>query len=328
MNQTVLQIENLRVTFNTPDGEVAAVNGIDLNINTGDCVGIVGESGSGKSQMFLAVMGLLASNGAVSGSVCLMGQELIDLPVNRLQAIRGNQVAMIFQDTMTSLAPHLRIERQLSEVLEVHRGMSRTQARAKSLEMLQAVRIPEAEKRLRQYPHELSGGMRQRVMIAMALLCDPQLLIADEPTTALDVTVQADVLDLFDELRRELGVAVVMITHDLGVVADICDSVAVMYAGRVVEQGAMREVFQSPQHPYTQGLLRSTPRVDSPVATMVEIPGQPPNLLAMPEGCAFRERCAYAMDLCASQRPSLASADGRPQRSKACHLNQLEAMSR
>ncbi len=314
-----LDLRDLQVHFTTPEGTVEAVNGLDLSIERGECLGVVGESGSGKTQAFLAAMGLLADNGAASGSARLGGDEILGLPDAALNSIRGSRMAMIFQDPMTALTPSMRIGPQLTEVLEIHRGMARREARALAVEMLQRVQIPEAEKRMRQWPHELSGGMRQRVLIAMALLCEPELLIADEPTTALDVTVQAEILDLFRDLRGQMHTAIVLITHDLGVVAGLCDRLAVMYAGRIVEHGSAAEIFADPQHPYTAGLMRSVPRLDHETAELSTIPGQPPDLQHLPSGCAFRDRCPEAFERCADELPELVAIGGAGH-AKACHL--------
>jgi len=324
----VLEIADLQIRFATPEGEVAAVSGVGLTVEPGETVGVVGESGSGKSQIFLAVMGLLASNGRAAGSVRFQGEEILGRPANELNRIRGARMSMIFQDPMTSLNPYLTIERQLTEVLVTHRAMSRGAARAAAVDMLERVHIPEADRRIGHYPFEFSGGMRQRAMVAMALLCQPELLIADEPTTALDVTVQAQILALMAELKQAERTAVVLITHDLGVVAGLCDRVMVMYAGRIVETGAVREIFHHPQHPYTAGLLASMPRLDEGVAERLQtIPGQPPNLQRLGPGCAFAERCPRVMDRCGVERPLLRPVS-RPGeagegRTKACHLEEL-----
>ena len=317
----VLEVDGLSVRFATPEGEVAAVSDLSFAIEEGESVGVVGESGAGKTQAFLSIMGLLARNGRCTGSARFRGQELLGLGTKELNRIRGVRLAMIFQDPMTSLNPYLRISRQMTEVLIEHRGMSEADARAASLRLLDQVGIPDARRRFDLYPHEFSGGMRQRVMIAIALLCQPDLLIADEPTTALDVTVQAQILELLQQLRRELGMAIVLITHDLGVVAGLCERVMVMYAGRIVEQGPIEALFEDPRHPYTLGLLRSMPRLDERrVAELTAIPGQPPNLQALPEGCAFRDRCRYAFERCLA-RPELLGFGER--RAKACHLERL-----
>jgi len=319
---SVLDIDELEVRFATPDGVVEAVNKVSFAIEAGETVGIVGESGSGKSQVFMSVMGLLAANGKATGSVKFQGEEILGRQPNELNRIRGSRMSMIFQDPMTSLNPYLSIERQLTEVLETHRGMSGKEARAAAVAMLERVQIPEAERRISLYPFEFSGGMRQRAMIAMALLCQPELLIADEPTTALDVTVQAQILELLGELKRADRTALVVITHDLGVIAGLCDRVLVMYAGRVVESGPVRDIFKDPQHPYTAGLLASMPRLDENEATrLATIPGQPPNLQRLPPGCAFSDRCPRVFEPCRSERPALVPF--APEREKACHLSRL-----
>jgi len=321
----LLEVENLNTRFDTPDGEVKAVNDVSFAIAEGETVGVVGESGSGKSQAFLSVMGLLAANGRATGSARFRGAELIGMTPHQLNRIRGSRIAMIFQDAMTSLNPYLRISRQMTEVLVTHRGMGESEARKAAVAMLDRVRIPEAKRRFDMYPHEFSGGMRQRVMIAMALLCEPELLIADEPTTALDVTIQAQILDLLRDLKRGGRTAIVMITHAMGVVAGLCDRVLVMYGGRIVEEAPVRDVFYDPQHPYTHGLLRSTPRLDEAIVTELRtIPGQSPDLQHLPPGCAFHERCFWRFERCSTEEPALRPA-GRPGRRKACHLERLDA---
>lgn len=300
----LLEVQGLEVSFDTPDGKVTAVNGVDFQVRAGETLAIVGESGSGKSQLVLAIMGLLAENGQASGSAKYLGKELMGLSQKQLNSVRGKDIAMIFQDPMTSLNPFLSIERQMTEVAMHHNKISHREARAHAVEMLRAVRIPDPEERIRQYPHEFSGGMRQRVMIAMGLLCAPDLLIADEPSTALDVTVQAQITHLLGELREKSQMAIILITHDLAVVADVCDHIIVMYAGQVVESGSVDEIFYDPHHPYTRGLLESVPRLDRPSDTELHaIRGNPPNLLALPEGCAFRDRCDYAQEACKSTPP-------------------------
>lgn len=320
---SILEIDDLTVSFSTPDGAVEAVTGVSLSVNAGECLGLVGESGSGKSQTFMAALGLLADNGTASGEIRLDGVDLLSAKEKQLNTLRGERIAMIFQDPMTSLTPHMKIGRQLSEVLIEHQGVSKDVARQKALEMLNRVHIPEPERRLDMYPHELSGGLRQRVMIAMALMCEPDVIVADEPTTALDVTVQAQILDLLIEVKDTLGAAIVLITHDLGVVAGLADRVAVMYGGRIVEQGEVGDIFATPAHPYTKGLLGCTPRLDQDIEALVTIPGQPPNLQSLPTGCSFHPRCTYVMDRCKSARPSL--TQDQTGRSKACHLSSMEA---
>jgi oligopeptide transport system ATP-binding protein len=318
----VLEVAGLSTRFDTADGIVVAADGLDFCIEDGESLGIVGESGSGKTQAFLSVMGLLARNGHSDGSVRYRGGEILGLPAKELNAIRGVEIAMIFQDPMTSLNPFLKVSRQLTEVLVEHKGAGRKDARARAIEMLDLVGIPEAAERIDMYPHEFSGGMRQRVMIAMALLCEPDLLIADEPTTALDVTIQAQILELLARLKRELGMAIALITHDLGVVAGLCDRVIVMYAGRIVEQGPVDAIFEDPQHPYTQGLLKSTPRLDvARPDSLQPIPGQPPNLQAKLPACVYADRCPYVFGRCREERPMLRRF--APGRDKACHLETL-----
>jgi oligopeptide transport system ATP-binding protein len=315
----VFALENLNVRFATKAGMVSAVSDVSFAINAGECIGIVGESGSGKSQTFLATLGLLAGNGVATGRAMFKGQDLLTLDRDGLDKLRGDRVTMIFQDSGTSLTPHMRVGDQLMEVLVTHKGLSQEDARKRVLEVMESMRIPEVEKRLTQYPHEFSGGMRQRVMIAMALVCEPDLLIADEPTTALDVTVQAQILNLFRALKSHTKSSIVLITHDLGVVAGLCDRVIVMYGGRMVEEGPVAQIFDSPKHPYTQGLLRCMPRLDQLLDMDLEaIPGQPPNLQSLPAGCSFADRCTHAVDKCMSTRPLLRQLS--PARRAACHL--------
>jgi oligopeptide transport system ATP-binding protein len=320
---SLLEVNHLDTRFDTPEGEVKAVNDVSFTLDKCETLGIVGESGSGKSQVFMTIMGLLAANGRATGSARFQGTELLGMPPVDLNKIRGSRIAMIFQDSMTSLNPYLRISRQLTEVLVTHRGMGEAEARNAAVAMLDRVRIPEAKRRFDMYPHEFSGGMRQRVMIAMALLCEPELLIADEPTTALDVTIQAQILDLMRDLKRDSNTAIIIITHALGVVAGLCDRVLVMYGGRIVEEATVRDIFYNPQHPYTHGLLRSTPRLDeTSIDELRTIPGQPPNLQRLPPGCAFNERCDWRMERCLVEEPAVRVAGAG--RRKACHLDHLE----
>ena len=324
----VLEVKDLSVQFRTNDGVVYAVNHVDFELGRGQTLGIVGESGSGKSQTVLAMMGLLARNGSASGQVLHHGRNLLGLSPTELNAIRGDRIAMIFQDPMTSLNPYLTVERQMTEVLELHRGMGRRAARLRAIEALDAVKIPDAKRRIDFYPHEFSGGMRQRVMIAMALLCEPEVLIADEPTTALDATVQAQITVLLRELQRDFGTAILMITHDLGVVAGLCDDVMVMYGGRVMEHASADDVFHRPSHPYTRGLLAALPRLDDTSAKLVSIPGNPPNMNELPPGCPFSARCRYVEDRCVTTMPLLQRRDVASTALRACHRSvaELDAM--
>lgn len=316
---SLLAVKDLKVSFSTEEGQVIAVNGLNFDLRKGETLGIVGESGSGKSQTAFSIMGLLAKNGQASGQIEFESQDLLTLKPKELNRIRSNQIAMIFQDPMTSLNPYMKIGEQLAEVLILHKGMSKQQAWNEAVTMLEAVKIPEAKKRISMYPHEFSGGMRQRVMIAMALLCRPKLLIADEPTTALDVTVQAQIMTLLNELKRDFGTTIIMITHDLGVVAGICDRVLVMYAGRTMAYGPTDEIFYRPSHPYTIGLLGTVPRLDHNEQKLGTIEGNPPNLLDLPIGCPFSERCAFALPECINVPPPLEFLPNDRQR--ACHLS-------
>ena len=321
---SLIEVRNLGVQFQTSDGLVYAVNGINFSLDRGQTLGIVGESGSGKSQSVLAMLGLLARNGRASGQARYDGQDLLTMTTRDLNRIRGNRVAMIFQDSMTSLNPYLTVERQMTEVLQFHKGLERKAARARSVALLDAVKIPDAARRITMYPHEFSGGMRQRVMIAMALLCEPEVLIADEPTTALDVTVQAQILGLLRELQRDFGTAIVLITHDLGVVAGLCDQVMVLYGGRVMEQGSAQDIFYRASHPYTVGLLGAVPRLNQEDAALVAIPGAPPNMARLPKGCPFGERCSLADALCQNTMPLLQKSEPGSDALRACHRTPLE----
>ena len=313
----VLAVEDLAVEFRTDDGVVRAVDGVSFTLQRGEVLGIVGESGCGKSVTNLAVLGLLPKPAGriARGSVRFDGRELVGLPERELRAMRGNRIAMIFQDPMTSLNPYLTVEEQLAEVGVLHLGLTRPQAVERAVDLLTRVGISDAGRRIRSYPHEFSGGMRQRVMIAMALLCDPAVLIADEPTTALDVTIQAQILDLLADLRRERGMAVVLVTHDLGVVAGVADRILVMYAGRVVEEAPTRELFARPTHPYTLGLLRSVPRVAGAAhSRLAHIEGIPPRLDKPFDACPFAPRCAFVRDASRAGVPPLVVAGGRARR--------------
>ena len=303
----LLEVRDLRTCFTTDEGEFAAVDGVSFEVHAGKTLAIVGESGCGKSVTSLSVMGLVppAAGSIRAGSIRFEGQELVGAPQESLQNLRGNGMAMVFQEPMTSLNPAYTVGEQIMEALLRHRPMDRTQARARALDMLAQVRIPAPEQRLHEYPHQLSGGMRQRVMIAMALVCQPRLLIADEPTTALDVTIQAQILALMAQLQQDMGTAIVLITHDLGVVAEVADEVVVMYAGKVVERAPVQALFDTPQHPYTVGLLGAIPRLDLAQHRLASIEGQVPNPMQRPTGCAFAPRCPFAQPRCLSQAPAL-----------------------
>ncbi len=314
----LLEVRDLTVEFSTPDGTVTAVDRISFDLRKGETLGVVGESGSGKSQTVFAITGLLAQNGRASGSARLDGQEILNAPDSVMNRIRANRIAMIFQDPMTSLNPYLKVSDQMAEVLVHHRGMSKRKAVAEAVRLLDAVRIPEAAARVTMYPHEFSGGMRQRVMIAMSLLCQPDILIADEPTTALDVTVQAQIMKLLDDLQREFGMAIILITHDLGVIAGATRETLVMYGGQQMEYGTTEGLFESPTHPYTRGLLRAMPRLDIDTEELATIPGNPPNMMDMPAGCPFVPRCEYALEKCWNERPVLREVPGKEIRRRAC----------
>lgn len=314
MSSTVLEVKNLRVSFHTDSGIVQAVNGVSFSLESGKTLGIVGESGCGKSVTSLSILQLLSSKSAViepGSSIRLNGQELIGLSKNELRTIRGNKISMIFQDSMTSLNPVMSIERQMIEPFMLHQGMKRKEAAAAALEMLRKVGIPAPEKRIKEYPHQLSGGMRQRVMIAMALSCRPQVLIADEPTTALDVTIQAQIMELMQKLKEETGTSIILITHDMGVVADMADDIMVMYTGKAVESGDKRAIFKNPKHPYTRGLLASIPRLDADEDSLYTIVGTVPDLRALPNGCAFSNRCPVAQESCSYTVPDMYEVEGR-----------------
>jgi oligopeptide transport system ATP-binding protein len=314
----LLAIRGLDVRFDVPGGEVRAVSGVDLDVCAGECLGIVGESGSGKSQLFLAALRLLAANGRASGSVRFGETELLTCPPRALNEIRGSRIGMVFQDPMSSLTPHHRVGAQVVEVLQLHRGLEHSAAQARARQLFERVRIGDASRRLRQYPHELSGGMRQRVMLAIALACEPRILIADEPTSALDVTVQADIVDLLREVNRESGTGVVLISHDLGVVAEIARRTVVLYGGRIVEEAPTRDLLTNPHHRYSAALLRAIPRLDDPVAAqLATIPGQPPDPATTVSGCAFSPRCAAATTECLAAMPLMTVRDGG--RQFACH---------
>jgi len=314
----LLDVTDLSIGFHMPGRDIHVVNKVNFSLDEGKILAIVGESGSGKTQTAFSLIGLLAKNGFASGSVTFEGQELLGIPEAELNKVRAEKIAMIFQDPMTSLNPYLRVGDQLVEVLVLHKAMSKREAQAEAVRMLDAVKLPDARNIFSRFPHECSGGMRQRIMIAMALLCRPKLLIADEPTTALDVTVQAQMLELFKSLTAEFGTALIIITHDLGVVAGLADRMMVMYAGRLVETGTVDELFYDPRHPYTLGLLNSTPNVEEKSERLNSISGAPPNLERLPRGCAFHPRCAFRFERCFAEVPALLDF-GEGDRKKACH---------
>ena len=319
----LLEVENLQVHFRTSTGINRAVDGVSFHVDPGETLAIVGESGCGKSVTSMSMMRLIPEPpGKIAGSIRLEGRDILALSDREMRALRGNDISMIFQEPMTSLNPVLTVGRQIGETLRLHQGLDQAQAEARAVEMLTLVGIPEPARRVREYPHQLSGGMRQRVMIAMALACNPKLLIADEPTTALDVTIQAQILKLMLELKQRVGAAIILITHDLGVVAEVAERVMVMYAGRKVEEAPVKELFRSPRHPYTQGLLGALPKLGSSLSgetrRLAEIPGQVPDLKQRIEGCVFAGRCALATDLCRQYAPGLEQK--APHHIAACHF--------
>ena len=323
----MLEVKDLRTSFFTPVGEVKAVNGVSFNLDHGKVLGIVGESGSGKSVTAYSIMQILEKSGKiVGGSIKFNGQELVGIGEKGMKSIRGNKISIIFQDPMTSLNPTYTIGHQLMEAIMLHTPRNKQQAWDRAVEMLKLVNVNEPEKRMKQYPFEFSGGMRQRVMIAMALACEPDILIADEPTTALDVTIQAQILELMQSLQKELGMAIIMITHDLGVVAQMCDEVIVMYAGSICEQGTADEIFYNPKHEYTKGLMRSIPTVDSDGSRLQPISGTPIDLLNMPAGCPFAPRCDSAMKICMRQRCERMTINEAHQ--AACWMNVKDAFEK
>jgi peptide/nickel transport system ATP-binding protein len=321
--EPLLEVKDLKVHFPTDDGIVKAVDGISFTVQPGETLGVVGESGSGKSVGFLTVMGLITRQQAqIEGEILFQGQDLVTMPGDEMRTVRGEKISMIFQDPMTSLHPYYKVGDQIAEAVRTHQKVSKREAHEQAVEMLRRVGIPRPDDRADQYPHEFSGGMRQRAMIAMALSLNPDLLIADEPTTALDVTVQAQILDLLDRLKEEFNAAVIIITHDLGVVAEHCDHIQVMYAGKIVEAGDRRDIYYNAHHPYTWGLLRSIPRLDEAAVDkerLVPIQGLPPSLIFVPQGCAFNPRCPHVFERCRTEVPELLPADGH--HASRCHLS-------
>lgn len=325
MSENILSVQNLHTSFHTDKGEVKAVNGVTFNLEKGKILGIVGESGSGKSVTAYSIMRILEKNGRITeGKILYKGQDIAEFSEKQMREFRGKRCSIIFQDPMTSLNPVFTVGNQLKEAIELHTDRKGKEAEARAIEMLTLVGVNEPEKRVKQYPYELSGGMRQRVMIAMALACEPDILIADEPTTALDVTIQAQILELMQSLQKKLGMAIIMVTHDLGVIADMCDEIIVMYGGRVCERGTAEDIFYRPHHEYTKGLLRSIPNVDRIGEKLIPIPGTPINLLNMPKGCAFCPRCEEAMKICIEEQPpEMQMPDGH---FASCWLNVKAAM--
>ena len=319
----LMEVRNLKTEFHTEEGTVYAVNGISYTLNEGETLGVVGESGCGKSVHALSIMGLIPQppGKITDGEVIFRGRDLLKLSKNKMRLVRGAEIAMVFQDPMTSLNPVLTVGRQITEALKLHLGMDNEQARARAAELLTMVGIPSAADRLDDYPHQFSGGMRQRVMIAMGLSCNPQLLIADEPTTALDVTIQAQILDLVRRLRDKIGMAMIWITHDLGIVAGLADTVNVMYAGYIIERGRVKDVYHDPRHPYTLGLLGSLPRLDQKNERLFSIEGSPPDMRYLPKGCPFAPRCIYRIDKCEENPPLVPAADGSPDHIVACWVD-------
>ncbi len=322
---SLLEVNNLKVEFETADGIVNAVNNVNFSVDEGKILAIVGESGSGKSQTVFAMTGLLDHNGSATGSVKFEGEEILNLSNQKLNQIRAEKIAMIFQDPMTSLNPYVRVSEQMTEVLVHHQGVSKLDALKQSIGMLDAVRIPDASNRVRMYPHEFSGGMRQRVMIAMSLLCRPKLLIADEPTTALDVTVQAQIMQLLSDLQKEFGMSIILITHDLGVVAGNSDDMLVMYGGEIMEIGKTENIYSASTHPYTQGLMSAVPRLDDSEERLITIPGNPPNMMKAPVGCPFSPRCKFSIDACSNASPVLTNFS-KNNHLRACHVATEEVL--
>lgn len=311
MNEVLLEVKNLKTYFFTDEGVVKAVDDVSFSLRRGESLGIVGESGSGKSVTALSIMRLIQDppGKILGGEILFKGEDLLKKKEEEMRDVRGNKISMIFQDPMTSLNPVFTIGDQIMEAIILHQKLDKTSARRKAIEMLELVRIPEAEKRIDEYPHQFSGGMRQRVMIAMALSCNPEILIADEPTTALDVTIQAQIIELIKQLQKELGMSLILITHDMGVVAETCHNVVVMYAGKVVEYADVKTIFKNPAHPYTIGLLESVPRLDLRKERLKAIEGQPPDLVALPNYCYYAERCPYRTEVCLKQIPELVEVE-------------------
>ena len=319
----LLEVKYIQIKFDTPDGDVQAVNEVSFNLNNKESLAIVGESGSGKTQLVFSILGLLANNATATGSIKYENQEILNSPDEKMNKIRSNKISMIFQDPMTSLNPYMRIRDQMNEVLIHHQGKSKKDATKQSVRMLEAVKISDAKNRINMFPHEFSGGMRQRVMIAMSLLCNPNIIIADEPTTSLDVTVQAQIMELFKDIQKEFRTSFILITHNMGIVADTCLKTLVLYGGKVMEYGLTTDVFLNPSHPYTIGLLETMPRIDKEYEILKTIPGNPPNMMKLPNGCPFSSRCSYKVNDCLEIQPPIKTINNQNHQ-RACHVSLAE----
>ena len=315
----LLEIKNLKIFFDTPEGTVKAINDVNLNLLNNESLAIVGESGSGKTQLVFSILGLLAKNATVTGSIKYESQEILNIPEEKINNIRTNKISIIFQDPMTSLNPYMRIRDQMNEVIIHHKGLNNKEATIQSIRMLDAVKISDAKNKINMFPHEFSGGMRQRVMIAMSLLCNPNIIIADEPTTSLDVTVQAQIMELFSDIQKNFNTSIILITHNMGIVAGSCSKTLVMYGGRVMEYGNTKNVFLKPTHPYTKGLLETMPRLDKDYKTLKTISGNPPNMMQLPNGCPFSDRCSFKIDECDSIFP-LVEIIKETKQKRWCHI--------
>ena len=315
----LLDINNLKIIFDTPDGTVKAINDVSLNLLNNESLAIVGESGSGKTQLVFSILGLLAKNATATGSIKYESQEILNLSEEKINKIRSNKISIIFQDPMTSLNPYMRIRDQMNEVIIHHKGINNKEATNQSINMLDSVKIPDAKNRINMFPHEFSGGMRQRVMIAMSLLCNPKIIIADEPTTSLDVTVQAQIMELFKDIQKEFHTSFILITHNMGIVANTCLKTLVLYGGKVMEYGLTTDVFLNPSHPYTIGLLETIPRIDREYETLKTIPGNPPNMMKLSKGCPFSDRCSYKINECLELQPPIKVINNQNHQ-RACHV--------
>ena len=319
----LLEINNLKIFFDTPEGIVKAINDVNFNLLNNESLAIVGESGSGKTQLVFSILGLLARNATATGSIKYESQEILNLPEEKINNIRMNKISIIFQDPMTSLNPYMRIRNQMNEVIIHHKGLNKKDATNQSIRMLDAVKIPDAKNKINMFPYEFSGGMRQRVMIAMSLLCNPNIIIADEPTTSLDVTVQAQIMELFKDIQKEFRTSFILITHNMGIVADTCLKTLVLYGGKVMEYGLTTDVFLNPSHPYTIGLLETMPRIDKEYEILKTIPGNPPNMMKLPNGCPFSSRCSYKVNDCLEIQPPIKTINNQNHQ-RACHVSLAE----